>query len=334
MHDLRHLHAEMEVKVSDPSVSFRETVVETSSMKCYAQTPNGLNKLTMMAEPLDDGLGLDIEGGRVPGTLDGAWDRRKIGAFFQEKYDWDLMAASRVWAFGPEDTSPNLLMDDTLPGEVDRGLLGAVRDNVVQGFRWGCREGPLCDEPVRNVKFKILDATLAAGAIQRGAGQIIPAARRATYSSMLMATPRLMEPVYVMQVQAPADCVDAVGKVLARRRGHVVQDQPKAGSPFYIVRAYVPVMESFGFETDLRALTQGQAFCQQVFDHWTIVPGDPMDRDVVLHPLEPSPAIALAKDFVIKTRRRKGLPDNISVAKYVDDADLMQALRADDGALF
>ena len=70
---------------------------------------------------------------------------------------------------------------------------------------------------------------------------------------------------------------------------------------------------SFGFETDLRSYTQGQAFCQQVFDHWSVVPGDPLDRNVILHPLEPSPPLALARDFMVKTRRRKGLSEvNIS----------------------
>ena len=44
-----------------------------------------------------------------------------------------------------------------------------------------------------------------------------------------------------------------------------------------------------------------------VFDHWAVVPGDPLDRNVILHPLEPSPPLALARDFMIKTRRRKGL---------------------------
>ena len=39
--------------------------------------------------------------------------------------------------------------------------MGAVRDSVVQGFQWGTREGPLCDEPIRNVKFKILDAVVS-----------------------------------------------------------------------------------------------------------------------------------------------------------------------------
>lgn len=146
---------------------------------------------------------------------------------------------------------------------------------------------------MRNVKFRILDASLAQEPIFRGGGQIVPTARRVCYSSFLMvrnvvfrristhspcsfihkATPRLMEPVYYVEVQAPADCISAVYTVLARRRGHVTQDIPKAGSPLYTVKALIPVIDANGFETDLRTATQGQAFCLQVFDHWSIVPG-------------------------------------------------------------
>jgi Elongation factor G C-terminus len=99
----------------------------------------------------------------------------------------------------------------------------------------------------------------------------------ATFNVLLsaQATPRLMEPVYYVEVQAPADCISAVYTVLARRRGHVTQDIPKAGSPLYTVKALIPVIDANGFETDLRTATQGQAFCQQVFDHWAIVPGTP-----------------------------------------------------------
>lgn len=53
LQDLRELYAEVEVKVADPVVTFCETVVETSSLKCFAETPNRANKLTMIAEPLD-----------------------------------------------------------------------------------------------------------------------------------------------------------------------------------------------------------------------------------------------------------------------------------------
>lgn len=88
----------------------------------------------------------------------------------------------------------------------------------MKGFQWGAREGPLCDEPMRNVKFKILDALVSGEAHQRGSGQIIPTARRVAYSAFLMATPRLMEPYYFVEVQAPADCVSAVYTVLGKRR--------------------------------------------------------------------------------------------------------------------
>lgn len=87
-----------------------------------------------------------------------------------------------------------------------------------------------------------------------------------------------MEPVYFVEVQAPADCISAVYTVLARRRGHVTQDIPKAGSPLYTVKALIPVIDANGFETDLRTATQGQAFCVQVFDHWSIVPGEQSGR--------------------------------------------------------
>jgi hypothetical protein len=46
---------------------------------------------------------------------------------------------------------------------------------------------------IRNVKFRLLDASLAMEPIYRGGGQIIPTARRVCYSSFLMATPRLQE---------------------------------------------------------------------------------------------------------------------------------------------
>ena len=111
-------------------------------------------------------------------------DKKSIGNFFQEKYDWDLLAARSIWAFGPTNNGPNILLDDTLPSEVDKGLLGAVRDSVVQGFQWGTREGPLCDEPIRNVKFKILDAVVSEEPLARGGGQIIPTSRRVAYSGM------------------------------------------------------------------------------------------------------------------------------------------------------
>ncbi|KAJ7658408.1 Calreticulin family-domain-containing protein [Mycena rosella] len=259
------------------------------------------------------------------------------GKFFQEKYQWDLLASRSIWAFGPDENGPNILLDDTLPSQIDKKLLGTVKDHIKQGFQWGAREGPLCDEPMRNVKFRLLDAGLAQEPIFRGGGQIVPTARRVCYSSFLMvrtfafrkhetglnfrpqAAPRLMEPIYYVEVQAPADCISAVYTVLARRRGHVTQDIPKAGSPLYTVKALIPVIDANGFETDLRTATQGRrSACRSL----TIG----LSFQVILRTRASSfgrwslrPVRRLARDLVLKTRRRKGLGEQIAVSKYLDD---------------
>lgn len=142
LHDLRRLYSEMELKVSDPVTRFCETVVETSAIMCYAVTPNKKNKITMIAEPLDDGIAEDIESGKV-NIKDPI---RKVGQFFEEKYDWDKLASRSIWAFGPDEQGPNILQDDTLPSQVDKKLVNTVRDTLRQGFSWGTREGPLCEE--------------------------------------------------------------------------------------------------------------------------------------------------------------------------------------------
>lgn len=96
----------------------------------------------MIAEPLEKGLAEDIENE----VVQIGWNRKRLGEFFQTKYDWDLLAARSIWAFGPDTTGPNVLLDDTLPSEVDKQLLGTVRESLVQGFQWATREGPLCEE--------------------------------------------------------------------------------------------------------------------------------------------------------------------------------------------
>ena len=76
---------------------------------------------------------------------------------------------------------------------------------------------------------------------------------------------------------------------------------PLAGPP----AAGAPVGGAPALTERLCAAPQGQAFCLSVFDHWQIVPGDPLDKSIVLRPLEPAPVQALAREFMVKTRRRK-----------------------------
>merc|ERR1719273_1319502 len=94
---------------------------------------------------------------------------------------------------------------------------------------------------------------------------------------MLTAEPRLMEPVYLVEIQCPENAVGGIYGVLNRRRGDVFEENQVPGTPMFHVKAYLPVNESFGFTADLRSNTGGQAFPQCVFDHWQVMQGDPLD---------------------------------------------------------
>ena len=75
----------------------------------------------------------------------------------------------------------------------------------------------------------------------------------------------------------------------------------------FVVKAYLPVNESFGFTTDLRANTGGQAFPQCVFDHWQVMSGDVTD---------PTSKTRQVLDDIRKRRGlREGLP---SLDDYLD----------------
>jgi len=297
--DLEEDHACIPLKKSDPVVSYRETVSEESSIMCLSKSPNKHNRLFMKAVPMPDGLSEDIENGEV-NPRD---DFKTRGRYLADKYDYDVTEARKIWCFGPDTNGPNLLID------CSKGVqyLNEIKDSVVAGFQWATKEGCLADENMRNCRFNIYDVTLHADAIHRGGGQIIPTARRVLYACLLTADPRIMEPVYLVEIQCPENAVGGIYGVLNRRRGHVFEEAQTPGTPMFVVKAYLPVNESFGFTADLRSNTGGQAFPQCMFDHWQVLPGCPLTDGT-----KPN-------QIVEECKKRKGLkPGPPSLDNYLD----------------
>lgn len=297
--DLEEDHAQIPIKTSDPVVSYRETVTEESTMTCLSKSPNKHNRLFMRAAPMEDGLAEDID----LGTINAKDDPKIRGKVLVDKYNWDANDSRKIWCFGPETTGPNLLVD------VTKGVqyLNEIKDSMVSGFQWASKDGVLCEENCRGIRWNIHDVTLHTDAIHRGGGQIIPTARRCFYACQLTASPRLLEPVYLVEIQCPESVVGGIYGVLNRRRGHVTEESQVPGTPTFVVKAYLPVNESFGFTADLRSNTGGQAFPQCVFDHWQVLPGDPLDGK------------SKPYQVIMDTRKRKGLKESLpDLDSYLD----------------
>jgi len=277
--------------ISPPVVSYRETVSAKSSITCLSKSPNKHNRIYMEAEPFPEGLAEDIDDGKVTPK-----DDPKVRArYLAETYGFDADSARKIWCFGPETTGPNILMDTT------KGVqyLNEIEDSCISGFQWATKEGVMCEENMRACRFNIMDVVLHADAIHRGGGQLIPTARRVIYASVLTASPRLLEPMYLVEIQAPDDAMGGIYSVLNKKRGSVVSEEQRPGTPMYNIKAHLPVNESFGFTADLRSATSGKAFPQCVFDHWAVVNSDPNEVGTK------------AAEIVAATRKRKGLKEGI-----------------------
>lgn len=297
--DLEEDHAGVPLKKSDPVVSYRETVSEKSSMTCLSKSPNKHNRLFMTADVLPEGVAEDVDDGVITPRQDFKLRARHL----VDNYKFDATEARKIWSFGPEGTGPNFLMD------VSKGVqyLNEIKDSMVSGFQWASKEGVMCDENMRGIRFNIHDVTLHADAIHRGGGQIIPTARRVMYASALTAEPRLLEPFYLVEIQCPQDATGGIYSCLNKRRGHIFEENQVAGTPMVHVKAYLPVNESFGFTADLRSKTQGKAFPQCVFDHWQVMADDPLD------------VTSKSGVIVLATRKRKGLSETVpTLDKYYD----------------
>ena len=96
-------------------------------------------------------------------------------------------------------------------------------------------------------------------------------------------------------------------QVVAQRRGHVFDEEQQPGTPMMHLKAYLPVSESFGFNSDLGKATGGKAFPQMSFDHWDVFGGDPLD---------PS---SKAFEAITGTRIRKGLSEEMpALDRFLD----------------
>merc|ERR1719329_1705777 len=296
--DLRDEYAGCDFVMSDPVVSYRETVSCESTTTCLAKSPNKHNRIYLVAEPMSDEVCKDIEEGKIgPKT-----DPKEKAKILREKYSWDDNDARKIWCYGPETEGANVVVDKT----VGIAYLLEIKEHVNSAFQWATKEGPLCEENMRGIRFNLMDVTLHTDAIHRGAGQIMPPTRRCCFAAEMTAKPTLQEPVFLVEITCPQDAMSGVYSCMNMRRGCVFEENPREGTPLIQVKAHLPVAESFGFVAALRQQTSGQAFPQCVFDHWDNLQGNAMEEGKL-------------QELVLKTRKRKNLKHEMPVlSDYLD----------------
>jgi len=211
-----------------------------------------------------------------------------------DEYGWDVTEARKIWSFGcPPDASGNVLVDATKGVQ----FLNEIKDHVKTGFIQYTDGGVLADEVCRGIRVNIEDVVLHSDTIHRGAGQLMPACRKVFSACHLNASPRLCEPLYLVDITVPQSQLSGVYNTLNTRRGTVEKMEQRIGTPLTQIQAFLPVAESFGFVQLMRKNTGGQAFPQMRFSHWQNVQSSPLKED---------PPTA-AYEIMMAIRERKGM---------------------------
>lgn len=241
-----------------------------------------------------------------------------------------------VAGFGPRRTGPNLLIDATKDSILPRMFANSdskdsfpvvgdvlhpshLADKITYAYQLFLAQGPLCNEPIQGIAVFVEDVALnqaddntsARDNLGRLTGEVIKAFQSAVRTGFLDWSARLMLAMYTVEIQASTEVLGRVYDVLTRRRGRVVAETMKEGTPFFTIQALLPVAESFGFADEMRKRTSGAAQPQLIFAGFEILDEDPFWVPFTEDDLEDLGELAdkenVAKRYMDAVRRKKGL---------------------------
>ena len=192
----------LDITTSRPIVVYRESVAG-QGVTAMAKSPNKHSRFWIQVEPLEEKVVEMIE----KGEIDDIVGRRQMGTVLRRDAKWSTKDARNVWAL---EEHRNILINLTTGIQA----LREVRDTIISGFRWACQNGPLCEEPLRGLKIKLMDAQLHEDPVHRGPAQVMPATRRGILGSYLTAEPILLEPIYKIGVSVSPQWVGEVTSII------------------------------------------------------------------------------------------------------------------------
>jgi len=263
----RMQEAKLKVKTGKPIVIYRETIShDYQGRPVMGKSPNKHSKLWVTLEKLSDDVIEAIRMSKVS-EMQGRDERAKT---LRTQFGWDTDDARNVIA-----VEENNLLVNRIKG---RQYVEEVLDHIKSGFREAVHTSVLAKEPAYGLKVNLEDITVHEDPVHRGPAQILPMTWRPIWCALLLSDPQLLEPILSFECKVPEAFVSSVLSIVQKRRGRVLDMTTE--EDMMIVKAEMPVSESFGIAEELRSSTQGRAFWATQFSRWSPVP-ESMQLDVI-----------------------------------------------------
>jgi elongation factor G len=181
---------------------------------------------------------------------------------------------AEVWMrIEPKPRDSGVEFTQSLSGQnVDRVFVPSVEKGVMKA----CEEGILAGYRVVDVKIDFYDGKMHPVDSKDIAFQI--AGYFGFKEAFTMARPTMLEPIHIVTIQIPEDCMGKVMGDLSSRRGKIQGMDSEGG--FQIIKAQVPAKELYRYSSTLRSLTGGRGVHSEDFSHYEEMPRDAENKVV------------------------------------------------------
>ena len=262
----RMQEANLKVKTSEPIVNYRETMShDYRGPAIMGKSPNKHNKIWITIQKLPEEIVEAIKSGKLS-EMQSKDDRVKL----LKSFGWDTDDAKNLVAI----EGYNVLVSRVK----GRQYVDEVMDHIKSGFREAVATSVLAKEPAHGLKVNLEDVTVHDDPAHRGPAQILPMTWRPIWCTFLLSDPKLLEPLLSFECKVPNNFVSSIIATVQKRRGKILDMINE--EDMIIVKAEMPVSESFGLAEELRSSTEGRAFWATQFSRWAQVP-EQMQADII-----------------------------------------------------
>ena len=238
-----------------PKIPYRETITKVAQADYRHKKQSGgagqFGEVHMIVEPYYEGMP-EPKNYKVPGKGD-------MVVNVKTKEEYDLPWGGKLQFYSA-----------IVGGAIDARFMPAILKGIMEKMD----EGPLTGSYARDIRVVIYDGKMHP--VDSNEISFKLAARNAFKEAFRNAGPKIMEPIYNVEVLVPSEYMGAVMSDLQNRRAMIMGMESDKG--FDRLNAAVPLAELYRYSTALSSLTSGSATYTMKFASYEQVPADVQDK--------------------------------------------------------
>ena len=244
----------LEIEFSAPKISYRETITKVATADYRHKKQSGgagqFGEVHLLIAPYQEGVD---PGNRF--KVDG----KELVLNIKGKEEFDLPWGGKLEYY-------NCIVG----GAIDARFMPAI----LKGINEKMSEGPLTGSLARDIRVYVYDGKMHP--VDSNEISFVLAARNAFKEAFRVAGPKIMEPIYNVEVMTPTEYMGACMSDLQNRRAIIEGMGTDKG--FDTIKARVPLAELYRYSTTLSSLSSGSATFTMDFADYQPVPGDVQEK--------------------------------------------------------